>query len=80
MVTGRYSRLLRSGTDEMTHFHTKRNRRSCYLPPQAPFCGVLADSHASFIYGNTLEYMTDALDSTPAGVYGGACSLDDFAY
>ena len=27
MVTGRYSRLLRSGTDEMTHFHTKRNRR-----------------------------------------------------
>ena len=122
MVTGRYSRLLRSGTDEMTHFHTKRNRRRraleygskqmkyaqawlnsnklrvnqiskmhdriiqayksrqrFYLPPQAPFCGVLADSHASFIYGKTLEYMTDALESTPAGVYGGGCSLDDFA-
>ena len=47
--------------------------------PQAPFCGVLADSHASFIYGKTLEYMTDALESTPAGVYGGGCSLDDFA-
>ena len=42
-------------------------------------CGVLADSHASFIYGKTLEYMTDALESTPAGVYGGGCSLNDFA-
>ena len=52
MVTGRYSRLLRSGTDEMTHFHTKRNRRR-----------------------RALE--TDALESTPAGVYGGGCSLDD---
>ena len=40
---------------------------------------VLADSHASFIYGKTLEYMTDALESTPVGVYGGGCSLDDFA-
>ena len=29
------------------------------------------------IYGKTLEYMTDALESTPAGVYGGGCSLDD---
>ena len=39
----------------------------------------LIQAHASFIYGNTLEYMTDALESTPAGVYGGGCSLDDFA-
>ena len=31
------------------------------------------------LYGKTLEYMTDALESTPAGVYGGGCSLDDFA-
>ena len=31
MVAGRYSRLLRSGTDEMTHFHTKRNRRRLAL-------------------------------------------------
>ena len=54
-----------------------KSRQRFYLPPQAPFCGVLADSHASFIYGNTLEYMTDALESTPAGVYGGGCSLDD---
>ena len=61
MVTGRYSRLLRSGTDEMTHFHTKRNRRRrAYMT-------------------DALEYMTDALESTPAGVYGGGCSLDDFA-
>ena len=56
-----------------------KSRQRFYLPPQAPFCGVLADSHASFIYGKTLEYMTDALESTPAGVYGGGCSLDDFA-
>ena len=55
-----------------------KSRQRFYLPPQAPFCGVLADSHASFIYGKTLEYMTDALESTPAGVYGGGCSLDDF--
>ena len=36
-------------------------------------------THLTFIYGKTLEYMTDALESTPAGVYGGGCSLDDFA-
>ena len=35
MVTGRYSRLLRSGTDEMTHFHTKRNRRRRALETDA---------------------------------------------
>ena len=40
---------------------------------------LLVDSHASFIYGKTLEYMTDALESTPVGVYGGGCPLDDFA-
>ena len=52
-----------------------KSRQRFYLPPQAPFCGILADSYASL----TLEYMTDALESTPAGVYGGGCSLDDFA-
>ena len=38
-------------------------------------------THHSYmvIYGKTLEYMTDAFESTPAGVYGGGCSLDDFA-
>ena len=56
-----------------------KSRQRFYLPPQAPFCDVLADSHASFIYGKPLEYMTDALESTPAGVYGGGCSLGDFA-
>ena len=38
-------------------------------------------THHSYMerLSKSLECMTDALESTPAGVYGGGCSLDDFA-